>query len=348
MPGGHAYLRLQALARQSARPTQELLVTYVLERFLRRVASSAYRDRLVLKGGMLLAALGSRRPTADIDLLALAVSNDIPSIAAMVRAVLAVDLGDGVIYQPGRLTSRQIRDADLYTAVRLVVPANVDRARAVLRLDVNVGDPVTPPPEQIEYPELLGGSFQVLGYPLPAVLAEKIVTVIDRGAATTRERDFADAVLLTRRHQIDAEELAAAMRATAAHRGSTLRSLAGLGRELGSARQASWRTYLDRAGLTELLPASYADAIAEVAAFAGPVLGNVHTAGRWNPLKREWETRPSGSSGPGRRLSRRASSGLTGGSARQWDTCGTAISACPGRTAPPQARAFSRPNRSGL
>jgi hypothetical protein len=124
-PGGHAYLQLQALARRSGRLTQELLVTYVLERFLCRLASSAYRDRLVLKGGMLLAAIGSRRPTADIDLLALAVRNDIASVAVMVRSVLAVDLGDGVIYEPGQLASRQIRDADLYAGVRLAVPATL-------------------------------------------------------------------------------------------------------------------------------------------------------------------------------------------------------------------------------
>jgi hypothetical protein len=54
---GRAYLDLQALARRTGRPTQELLVLYVLERFLFRLARSTYRDRLVLKGGMLLACL---------------------------------------------------------------------------------------------------------------------------------------------------------------------------------------------------------------------------------------------------------------------------------------------------
>jgi hypothetical protein len=37
---GRAYLDLQALARRAGRPTQEFLVTYVLERFLYRVALS--------------------------------------------------------------------------------------------------------------------------------------------------------------------------------------------------------------------------------------------------------------------------------------------------------------------
>lgn len=85
--GGRAYLDLRARARREGRPTDELLVLYILERFLFRVSISDYRDRLVLKDGMLLAALDERRPTADVDLLAEAIDNDIESITAMVREV---------------------------------------------------------------------------------------------------------------------------------------------------------------------------------------------------------------------------------------------------------------------
>jgi hypothetical protein len=45
-------------------------------------------------------------------------------------------------------------------------------------------------------------------------MAEKLVTMIDRGAATTRERDFADVLLLTRRHSMEAADLLAALQAT--------------------------------------------------------------------------------------------------------------------------------------
>lgn len=60
---GRAYLDLRAKARREGRPTDELLVLYILERFLYRVSISAHRSRLVLKGGMLLAAFDERRPT---------------------------------------------------------------------------------------------------------------------------------------------------------------------------------------------------------------------------------------------------------------------------------------------
>ena len=44
-----------------------MIQLYVLEGFLVRVTASEHAERLVLKGGVLLAALGTRRPTRDID-----------------------------------------------------------------------------------------------------------------------------------------------------------------------------------------------------------------------------------------------------------------------------------------
>lgn len=118
----------------------------MLERFLYRLSVSAYRDSLVLKGGMLLSAFGRRRPTRDIDLLAKSSSNEPAAVAALVRAIAAVKADDGVVYETGQMTTRTIREQDPYTAVRVAVPTRVDRARQPLRIDVNVGDPVSPAP----------------------------------------------------------------------------------------------------------------------------------------------------------------------------------------------------------
>ena len=75
---GQAYLDLQNRARAEGRATQELLTLYVVERWLARLSVSPYADQFIIKGGMLLAAYDARRPTADLDALAQAVSNDHP------------------------------------------------------------------------------------------------------------------------------------------------------------------------------------------------------------------------------------------------------------------------------
>jgi hypothetical protein len=66
--GGRRYRDLQNLARRTGRPTDELHPLYALEGFLERLAASSHAPRVVLKGGVLLAAYDSRRPTRDIDL----------------------------------------------------------------------------------------------------------------------------------------------------------------------------------------------------------------------------------------------------------------------------------------
>jgi predicted nucleotidyltransferase component of viral defense system len=286
--GGRAYLDLQARARREGRPTDELLVLYVLERFLFRVSVSGYRDRLVLKGGMLLAALDERRPTADVDLLAEAIDNDIETIAAVVREVLAIDVDDGVRFDVSDLRAVAIRDADPYSGVRITVPAQIDRARHPLRIDINVGDPVTPEPVEVSYPSLLGDPFDLVGYPLETVLAEKIVTMVDRGDATTRDRDFADVFLLAGRHTVDAARLSAAVRATGAHRGSDLRPLRSVLVDLATTRQGDWTRFLARSGLADAAPANFAEAIEVIADFADPILDGSLTSGGWDPAARRW------------------------------------------------------------
>jgi hypothetical protein len=53
------------MARREGRSTDELMVLYVLERFLYRVSLSSYRDKLVLKGGLLLAMPASQTLTDE-------------------------------------------------------------------------------------------------------------------------------------------------------------------------------------------------------------------------------------------------------------------------------------------
>jgi predicted nucleotidyltransferase component of viral defense system len=285
---GRAYLDLLARARREGRPSDELLTLYVLERFLYRLSVSAHRDRLILKGGMLLSAFGRRRPTRDIDLLAKATSNEPEAVAALVREIASVVANDGVVYGTGQMTTRMIREQDLYAAVRCAVPAHVDRARQPLRIDVNIGDPVTPAPTVVSYPALLGEPFPLLAYPIEAMLAEKLVTIVARGYTTTRDRDFADILLLVGHHDIDAASLSDAITATAAFRGVELRPVSSTLLTLGRDRNREWHRLITRTGLEGLLPSDYNEAIRQVAAFSDPVITGLAASHRWEHLQAQW------------------------------------------------------------
>jgi hypothetical protein len=285
---GRVYLDLLARARRERRPADEMLVLYVLERFLYRLSISAYRDRLVLKGGMLLSAFGQRRPTRDVDLLAKITTKEPATVAALVSEITAVPADDGVVYEINQMTTRTIRELDLYPAVRFAVPASVDRARLALRIDISVGDPVTPAPVVVSYPALVGEPFPLMAYPMDAVLAEKLMTIVARGDATTRDRDFADVLLLAGHHDIQAASLSAAITATANFRKMDLRPVSATVVTLGRDRQREWQRLLTRTGLEGLLPSDYVEAIRQVAAFGDPVITGSLTSGRWDHRRGQW------------------------------------------------------------
>jgi hypothetical protein len=183
-----------------------------------------------------------------------------------------------------------IREQDLYAAVRVAVPARIDRARQPLRIDVNVGDPVTPAPTVVSYPALLGEAFPLVAYPLEAVLAEKLVTILARGDTTTRDRDFADVVLIAGHNDIDAASLSNAIAATAGFRKVELRAISATLVTLGHDRHREWQRLVTRAGLEGLLPSDYTEAIRQVAAFGDPVITGSLTSGRWDHRRGQWTT----------------------------------------------------------
>jgi hypothetical protein len=288
---GRAYLDLQNTARREKRPTDELLTLYALEGFLARLSASPHRDALVLKGGVLLAAFDARRPTRDVDLQARALANDLDAVLAVVRDVAATplpgDLDDGLSFDLASATAQVIRDEEDYPGVRVSLVAGLAPARLTFHVDVNVGDPIRPAPRLIDLPRLLGGTIRLRGYPIAMVHAEKLVTAIARGTANTRWRDFADLHTLSGVHPVPAAQLLEALTAVASHRGVALQPLAVVldGYPLlGQNRWAAWR----RRHRREELPASFADLLASVSAFADPVLRGHVTDATWDPRRRAW------------------------------------------------------------
>ena len=290
-PTGDAIIALRKLARQTGGDVQELMTLYALEGLLARIAASECRDDFVLKGGVLLAAFAARRPTKDIDLQATRLTDDPDEVAERVRAIAGLELADGLIFDPASVTAATIRDEDEYAGVRVKLIATLGTARLTVGMDVNFGDPIWPAPELIELPRVtdLGlPSLTLLGYPLTMVLAEKIVTAIDRGVANTRWRDFADVYTLTRLHSGDAGELRTSIETVAEYRKVTLAPLLPTLTPMNERAQQKYRAWRTRSHREGELPAAFADVLAAVANFADPVLSST-ARGHWNPRLHAWE-----------------------------------------------------------
>jgi hypothetical protein len=287
-------LSLQREAKTAGRTTAEYLRLYALEGFLLRLAHSPHRNSFVLKGGVLLAAYGLRRPTTDIDGAALQTSNEVEDIRQFVIAVasaaIPAELDDGLTFDLDHVIAEAIHDEDKYGGVRIRLVARLASAREPFRVDVNIGDPIWPEPTEISLPRLLGQEpIQLRGYPMEMVLAEKIVTALQRGSASTRWRDFGDIFVITGRLTFRAGEVRQTLEAVADYRHVELANiddaLDGYA-EIGQPRWASWRRKLQ---LTETLPERFDHTLESLKDFANPIItGSITDPATWDPVRRGW------------------------------------------------------------
>lgn len=151
---------------------------------------------------------------------------------------------DGITFNAETLRTQTIREDDEYAGVRVTATASLSTATLHFHLDINVGDPIWPGPQLVSLPRLLRNEpIQILGYPI-AILAEKIVTAMQRGTANTRWRDFVDINALLETERYDRTELRTAIERVAQHRAALIRplteTLAGYP-ELAQTRWVAWR-----------------------------------------------------------------------------------------------------------
>ncbi|MGH3314041.1 MAG: nucleotidyl transferase AbiEii/AbiGii toxin family protein [Streptomyces sp.] len=288
---GRVYNDLRNLARRNGRSTDEVMVEYVLERFLYRLAMSPLgREHFVLKGGLLLAQFGARRMTRDIDILGRSFPGDDGEIVRRIGVIAATEVDDGVEFDPTTLKTAPIREEGEYHGLRLTMAASVARARLKLQLDVSFGDPVTPGPRTINYPQQLAAeSFEIFGYPLATVIAEKLSTAVSLGDLNTRDRDYADLYRLLSLNNLDGGELTAALAATAAHRGITLKPLSTSITDLAERRQTAYAAWRRRQGSAATsYPELFTDVIRQVTSFADPLLAGKATTHSWDTATGAW------------------------------------------------------------
>jgi predicted nucleotidyltransferase component of viral defense system len=285
---GRRYLDLQREAKRTSRPTDELFQLYALECFLDRLVHSEFAEKFVLKGGVLLAALEARRPTRDIDLAARALANSVSEALTVVRNVADIALDDGLEFDSAGATADVIREEDHYSGVRVSIAGQLSRASVRLHVDVNVGDPIWPEPQQVRLPRLLNGELLIRGYPLEMVLAEKIVTAVARGSANTRWRDFVDIYVLARRHSVRAATLRTSIGRVAQYRRLDLAPLRSVFAGYAELAQQRWLAWLRKNRLESSTPTDFSAVLDLVQVFADPVIvAEIHDK-VWDPVRCEW------------------------------------------------------------
>lgn len=252
--GDDVYRRLQAKARSEAAktgnhaPTAEYLMRYLLESFLDRLTRTEHAENFVLKGGILLAVYGIRRPTRDVDVEAIGAVVTPEHLERVMRDIADATVDDGVVFDMETLAFQEIREGAKYSGLRLRSRASIGPWSGVVAWDISTGDPIVPAPEKVLLPRMLGGEIQILGYRPETTIAEKGT-----------------------HHNIDTAQLLAAARAVAKYRGIHLGPTAPRVVGYGTIAQQKWAAWRRKEGVEGISEESLDDQLHLVSSYLDPV-----------------------------------------------------------------------------
>ena len=215
--------KIRNIAKQKNIPAQVILQNYMFERLFVRLSASEYKEKFVLKGGMLVAAIVGldNRATMDLDTTLKNLPLTPEAIRSALEQICATPFDDGVDFEIGTISP--IREDDIYGGYRVMLNARFDTLLTPLSIDVSTGDAITPHAVQYSFSEIFDDekSYELWAYNIETVMAEKVETILRRGVFNTRPRDFYDAYILTTTQRFDRAVFADALKATANHRGTT-------------------------------------------------------------------------------------------------------------------------------
>ena len=215
--------KVQNLSDGRSEVAQSLIRYYFMERFLERVSVSEHRNNFILKGGMLVASIigVDMRATMDIDTTVKELSLNEQDFRKIIEKICAIQIEDGVTF---KITSvKKIMEEFDYPGIRMMIEANLDRLRQPFKIDISTDDVITPDAIEFKYKLMFEDrTISVLSYNLETLLAEKMQTILARGLANTRMRDFYDIyeIMNSKAEEVSLDALKYAFEATCARRGT--------------------------------------------------------------------------------------------------------------------------------
>ena len=192
---------IRNLSREKSADAQILMRNYMMERFLERISLSEYRDKFILKGGMLVAAMVGldARSTMDLDATIKGANVNVEDIENLISSIVTVPIDDGVKFQLKSIS--EIMDEAEYPGIRVSISTTFDGVVTPLKIDISTGDAITPREVRYSFKLMLEDrSIDIWAYNLETVLAEKLETIITRTTTNTRMRDFYDIYILEQLH----------------------------------------------------------------------------------------------------------------------------------------------------
>lgn len=174
-----------------------LLKSFFFDEFLKRLETSPYKDNFVFKGGFLLStSLGiDLRSTMDIDFLLRKLDLSRENIVNIIKEVASINIDDGIIFEFQSIN--EIREEDEYGRYNVTLLGRFENIKETVNIDIATGDPITPNAINYEYKCLLDNDvLKFKAYNYETIIAEKMQTILFRGIANSRSKDFYDLYII--------------------------------------------------------------------------------------------------------------------------------------------------------
>lgn len=264
--------RLKVIAKEKNIPFNVVWKQLMLERFLVRLSQSEHTDKLIFKGGYLLAyIMNIGRETTDLDFLLTRMEAEEPRIRETIVDIVSPGCDDGFEYTFDDIEVLSQPHMD-YPGYRVSLHATFGKMRDKIQIDVGVGDVVEAEARDFGLFEYKGKSFyegemSLQVYPVETVFAEKLETVLSKGAANSRMKDYHDLYLLVHSEGIvNKEKLRGAIENTFQNRGTVVQPIFFTRGDL-EALQRLWRLHhqgLDKVAEDLGLPQNIEEVISEI------------------------------------------------------------------------------------
>lgn len=236
---------------------------FFYDSFLARLASSKYKDKFVLKGGLFLSSLlgVDTRSTMDVDFYMKQLSMERENVLSIIKEIATMEADDNVTFQI--IAVGNIREEDQYGGFQITLIGRLDKVRCQFGIDIATGDPIIPSERNYDYKCLVTGEvLPIKAYSLESVIAEKLETVLAKGVSNSRSKDFYDLYILRKSQleNINTEYLIMAFEKACQYRKFTISKNAALDLvdeiSLNPQIEIRWHQYCETVKYTGELPLS--------------------------------------------------------------------------------------------
>ena len=126
--------KVRNLSGSDSAKAQTLIRSFVMERFLERIALSKYRNNFILKGGMLVSSMVGieTRATMDIDTTVRALPLSKDNAEKIVQDIITVHVPDGVSFKITKVAD--IMEEHDYPGIRFMLEATLDKLQQAIKL----------------------------------------------------------------------------------------------------------------------------------------------------------------------------------------------------------------------